>query len=254
MLSPAPTCVAPHLQGWHLEILLVRTLYLPRSCRLRQPSCACIYPQGLLLCSPRLPSTRQDRAPCFRRLSYHTFSHLLVVWTARPKPIGPRAKDSDSHVTMGSSSDESSSSDGDLRSLPRVADRLTLPVYLAVLAGGAERFAYYAVTTPWRTSVRPRWPVSCPVPLTSCCRKLHAECTQRPRRARGPGSWPVDRHQRLQRVPLLHLSHAHALCSAIRPLAREVQDASAQPDVSALQTTGTPSSFGKPFVADAAPL
>lgn len=34
--------------------------------------------------------------------------------------------------------------------LPKVADRLTWPIVFVVIVGGAERFAFYAATAPWR--------------------------------------------------------------------------------------------------------
>jgi len=38
----------------------------------------------------------------------------------------------------------------EVKTLPHVADSLPLIVLVALVAGGAERFTYYAYTAPWR--------------------------------------------------------------------------------------------------------
>lgn len=38
----------------------------------------------------------------------------------------------------------------ELKSLPQVSDKLPLSVYIALAGGATERFAYFALTTPWR--------------------------------------------------------------------------------------------------------
>ena len=38
----------------------------------------------------------------------------------------------------------------EIETLPHVADSLPLIVWVALVAGGAERFTYYAYSAPWR--------------------------------------------------------------------------------------------------------
>lgn len=38
----------------------------------------------------------------------------------------------------------------EIRDLPHVVDTLPFIVWIALVASGAERFTFYAVTTPWR--------------------------------------------------------------------------------------------------------
>lgn len=38
----------------------------------------------------------------------------------------------------------------ELETLPRVVDSLPVIVWIALVAGAAERFTFYAVSTPWR--------------------------------------------------------------------------------------------------------
>jgi len=41
----------------------------------------------------------------------------------------------------------------EIRTLPRVVDRIPLAAWAAALVGAAERFSYYAIVTIWRKSV-----------------------------------------------------------------------------------------------------
>lgn len=40
----------------------------------------------------------------------------------------------------------------EIKNLPHVVDSLPFIVWIALVASGAERFTFYAVTTPWRQS------------------------------------------------------------------------------------------------------
>ena len=41
----------------------------------------------------------------------------------------------------------------EIKHLPHVVDSLPTVVWIALVAGAADRFTYYAVTTPWRKTV-----------------------------------------------------------------------------------------------------
>jgi POT family proton-dependent oligopeptide transporter len=62
----------------------------------------------------------------------------MVVETKRDTPVQPE--------------EPNNVSQEDLNNLPHVRDGLPLAVIIVALIGGAERFTYYAVTTPWRKS------------------------------------------------------------------------------------------------------
>ncbi|CZT14317.1 related to PTR2-Di-and tripeptide permease [Ramularia collo-cygni] len=56
-----------------------------------------------------------------------------------------------------------SEKEADISTLPRVADRLSVPLLLLIFIGGFERFAYYSVSVPWQNYIQhPRDSVSVP--------------------------------------------------------------------------------------------
>jgi POT family proton-dependent oligopeptide transporter len=40
--------------------------------------------------------------------------------------------------------------ENDINTLPQVSDKLPISVYIALAGGASERFAYFALTTPWQ--------------------------------------------------------------------------------------------------------
>lgn len=61
----------------------------------------------------------------------------------------------------------------EIKTLPKVVDSLSFNVWIALLASAAERFSFYAVTTPWRkTQHLSNWSL-----FANSGRKLHSEST-----------------------------------------------------------------------------
>ena len=69
-----------------------------------------------------------------------------------------RKSDSKEHVSeadeeprrSNSMSERRNATEEEMATLRHVADRLPLAVWLVIFGGAAERFTYYALTTPWR--------------------------------------------------------------------------------------------------------
>ena len=52
--------------------------------------------------------------------------------------------------TMPSDYERHDATEDEINELPHVADSLSSIVWIALVVSGAERFLFYAVTTPWR--------------------------------------------------------------------------------------------------------
>lgn len=112
----------------------------------------------------------------------------------------------------------------EVANLQHVADSVPAVVWVALVAGAAERFTFYAATTPWRKCQDSCQAVNSASPNLTLCRKLY---TKWPRQSCCSGffrTWSSNRDKYFQCIFFLLVFVAFAICHSLRCMARALQD------------------------------
>lgn len=104
------------------------------------------------------------------------------------------------------------------RPLRRVVDELPTRLWIVAIVGFWERFTFWGVTIPWRTSLLSFSFGSKNVRHVNdpCHRKLHGTSERIARHTRRTGSWPGNGNQNILRVLHLLLCHTALLWIRLR--------------------------------------